>query len=209
MTGIDRKKSTRRAFFVQGGAVLGSSVATVAGAAALTPGKPAPIAPDDELARLRQQLGSLTDREAIRQLHLTFIGLVEQQRYEAAAELFDEQAHLDLSGLRAYGKTEIRQAFAEGYRAQQGCTLHNAYRQNAACLKDSVAIDEAQCAASATFHLDVELAVPLTDGCTIAQMARLQGNVAERRWEAGRFESKYRKTAGQWKVTALSYRRSE
>jgi hypothetical protein len=36
-------------------------------------------------------------------------------------------------------------------------------------------------------------------------MARLQGNVADRRWEAGQFEAKYVKSRGQWKIASLSY----
>ncbi len=104
MNGNDSKQSTRRAFFLQGGAVLGAGVATTVGAAALKPSTPSSTAREDELNQLKQQLGSLTDREAIRQLHLAFIGLIESQRYEAAAELFDEQARLDLSGVTASGK---------------------------------------------------------------------------------------------------------
>jgi hypothetical protein len=40
---------------------------------------------------------------------------------------------------------------------------------------------------------------------TLAQMARLQGQMAERHWEAGRFEARYVKSAGQWQITALRF----
>ena len=51
----------------------------------------------------------------------------------------------------------------------------------------------------------MELSSPLQGSSTIAEMARLQGHVADRRWETGRFEAKYVKTAGQWKVASLEY----
>src|SRR5687768_13798220 len=104
----DKGKSSRRAFFLKGGAVLGTGVATAVGAAVITPDTAKPL--EEQLKQLRQQLGSLEDREAIRQLHLAFTKLIENQRYEAAAQLFDEQAS---------GKDAIRELFA----------THSAYRQ--------------------------------------------------------------------------------
>jgi hypothetical protein len=53
--------------------------------------------------------------------------------------------------------------------------------------------------------VDVELCTPLRDDCTIAQMARLQGMMADRRWETGQIEAQYVKTSGQWKLTSLRY----
>src|SRR3954471_5994165 len=82
-----KKNSTRRAFFLNGGAVLGAGVAATAGATALS-----------SPAAAIQSRGSAEDREAIRQLHLAFAGRVESQRFEDAADLFAEQASLQLSG---------------------------------------------------------------------------------------------------------------
>src|SRR5688572_13334348 len=124
-----KTRSTRRAFFMKGGAVLGAGVATAVGAAPSVPENAA--SPGDELNRLRQQLASVDDREAIRRLHLAFASFVEQQRYDAAAELFDEHAHLDLSGARADGKADIAKLFAHLYRDQNASVFHNAYRQGA------------------------------------------------------------------------------
>jgi hypothetical protein len=174
----NRTRSSRRAFFLKGGAVLGTGVATAAGAAAITP--------DEQSKQLRQQLGSLEDREAIRQLHLAFMTFIENQRYEAAAALFDEQAS---------GKDSIRELFA----------THSTYRQKLSQQKDAVTLSEDRLQAAATFHVDVEVCTPLEADCTAAEMARLQGNVADRRWEAGRFEAKYVKTRGEWKVASLNY----
>jgi hypothetical protein len=140
---------------------------------------------EEQLKQLRQQLASLEDREAIRQLHLAFTTLIENQRYEAASELFDEQAS---------GKETIRELFA----------THSAYRQQ----KDAVTLGEDRQHATATFHVDVEVCTPLEADCTAAEMARLQGNFADRRWESGRFEVSYVRTRGEWKVASLSYRAS-
>ena len=184
----NKGKSSRRAFFLKGGAVLGAGVATAVGAAAITPDKANALPLEEQLKQLRQQLGSLEDREAIRQLHLAFTKLIENQRYEAAAELFDEQA-----------------VVAARMRFGSSSPLHSAYRQKTIQQNDAVTLSEDRLQATATFHVDVEVCTPLEEDCTAAQMARLQGNVADRRWEAGRFEAKYVKTRGEWKVASLSY----
>jgi hypothetical protein len=44
---------------------------------------------------------------------------------------------------------------------------------------------------------------------TVAQMARLQGQLANRRWESGRLEVSYAKSNGQWKITAFKYQATE
>ncbi|MEJ1964890.1 MAG: nuclear transport factor 2 family protein [Gammaproteobacteria bacterium] len=115
MTGI-KTKSTRRAFFASGGAVLGAGVATTVAASALSSEKPAPT--NEQLKQLRQQLAGVQDREAIRQLHVAFTTLVEARRFEPRQRLFDEQAHLQLSSLSAAGKPAIRKLFANQYREQ-------------------------------------------------------------------------------------------
>jgi hypothetical protein len=51
----------------------------------------------------------------------------------------------------------------------------------------------------------VALSTPLHGDSTVAQMARLQGQMASRRWETGRFEAQYVKARGQWKMATLSY----
>jgi hypothetical protein len=189
MSGINSKTSRRR-FFTQGGAVLGASVATTVGATALKP--------DDSPKRLHE----LEEREAIRQLHLAFTSLIEQQDYEAAAELFDEQAQLDLNGVRAAGKHAIAKQLSD----RSATAFHRAYRQNTSQRLDTVTLSEDRAGASATFNIEVELCTPMQDDCTAATMARLQGNVADLRWENGRFEAKYVKTRGEWKMASLVYR---
>src|SRR5689334_16160259 len=94
MTGIKDKTSTRRAFFVSGGAVLGAGVAGTVGAASL---RPAPTT-----APPRAIGGSAEDREAIRQLHLAYVARLENQDAAEglANKLFDEQGNVVLGAYR-------------------------------------------------------------------------------------------------------------
>jgi hypothetical protein len=195
-------RNTRRNFFLQGGAVLGAGVAT-AGAAGLMPTRA--TAPDAQLRQLQWQLANAADREAIRQLHLTFVTHVGNQAYESAAALFTEEAELHLSGASAAGKRAIERLFGEQYRLQQLPRLHGAHRQNAAQRNDAVTLSDDARQATATFHGEQELCTPLAADCTAAEMARLQGNVASRRWEVGRFDARYVKAEGQWKIASLRW----
>ena len=200
----NKMKGTRRAFFLRGGAVLGAGVATSAAAGALLlPGTP--HAAPDRLRELQRELTSHQDREAIRQLHLAFTAAVENQAYETAAKLFETHADLDLSGLTAQGKPAIMRLFVTQYRQQQARAMHSAYRQSPLQQQDLIAIAADGTHAIATFHCAVELSAPLPTDSTLAQMARLQGQVAERHWQAGRFEARYVKAHGGWKITALRF----
>jgi ketosteroid isomerase-like protein len=173
--------STRRAFVLTGGAAaLGAAV--VGAAARSTP--------------LPTQ-----DHDAVRRAHLAFSTAMENGDYEAAANLFDERAHVQLSGVSARGKAAIRHLFTHQYRHQEAAVIHTAYRQG----RDEVSLSDDGGQATATFHVDVELCTPLQPDCTAAQMARLQGNVAERRWEPGRLEAQYVKIQGEWRIASLSY----
>jgi hypothetical protein len=205
-----RHMSTRRAFFLKGGAALGAGVAaTVAGMATGVAGGAEGVSASRarDAATAGASRGQdpasrfIEDREAVRRLQLTFATLLEDERYEAAAALFDEHAHLQLSGVSARGRAAISHLFASSYRLQKAPVIHRAHRQRA----DDVRVAEDGLRATATFHVDVELCRPLQDDCTIAQMARLQGNVADRRWETGRLEAEYVKTAGEWKIASLTY----
>jgi hypothetical protein len=201
----EKVTSTRRAFFLRGGAALGTGVAATVGASAVAPVSES--SPDGQLLKLRQELEREHDREAIRRLQVDFATLLEQHAYERAAELFDERGHLDLSGVRASSKPAIQQLFEQQYRDQQAPTLHTAYRQNASQQsRDSLQLSEDGLQATATLHVEVHLCTPLEENCTAARMARLQGGVADRRWEAGRLEARYLKSARGWKIASLEYR---
>ena len=181
-----KKTSTRRAFFMNGGAVLGAGVAATAAA-----GFAAPIAGAADTRAFAgadavgaglgganadgRARGTAEDREAIRQLHLAFVARLENQSAASSAHLFEAPTHL------------------------------SAYRQTPSTHNDAVTFSEDGLHATATFHCEVELCTPLEGDSTIAQMARLQGHVENRHWESGRFESSYVKTRGVWQMESVSY----
>jgi hypothetical protein len=197
-----KMNGTRRAFFLRGGAVLGAGVATTAAATALLPN--APQVPD-QLQQLQRELTGHQDREAIRQLHLAFTRAVETQAYDLAVDLFAPRATLDLSGSAAQGRSAIERMFATQYRQQQAPVIHSAYRYSPLQQQDLIKVAADGMNASGTFHCEVELSSPLPTDSTLAQMARLQGQMAQRHWQAGCFEARYVKTAGVWKMAALRF----
>jgi hypothetical protein len=198
-----KMNGARRAFFMRGGAVLGAGIATTAAAATLLPDSAPLVA--DRTQQLQRELATHQDREAIRELHLAFARAIETGAYETAVELFEPHATLDLSGSGAVGTSAIMRLFAIQYRQQLAAVMHSAYRHSPLQQQDSVAIGADGVHASGTFHCEVELSSPLPMDSTLAQMARLQGQVAERRWEAGRFDARYVRIEGRWKLAALRY----
>lgn len=198
-----KMNDTRRAFFLRGSAVLGAGVATTAAAAALLPDNAPLVA--EQLQLLQRALTDHQDREAIRQLHLAFTRAVETQAYDIAVELFAPDAALDLSGSVAQGQPAIERMFATQYRQQLAPVIHSAYRHSPLQQQDLIAIAADGANASGTFHCEVELSSPLPADSTLAQMARLQGQVSQQYWQAGRFEAMYVKTAGAWKMAALRF----
>ena len=193
-----KKQSSRRAFFLHGGAALSAGIATTAAAAALPRG----ASPADELLQLRQRLADAAERDAIVKLQTLFTTLMTERSYEAAAALFADQATLQLSGETAVGRPAIRRLFTERYLGQEAAVIPAAYRVQHT---PEVSLDASRLAASATIPVEVELSTPLRVDCTAAEMARLQGQMASCRWEAGRFEATFAKTRDRWQITRLIY----
>lgn len=69
---------------------------------------------------------------------------------------------------------------------------------------DAVTFSEDRQHAAAIYHVDVELGTPLQGNFTVAQMARLQGQTTDHRWECGRIEAKYQKQRGEWMMESCS-----
>lgn len=199
-----RNTSSRRAFFLQGGAMLGAGMAAAARGVA-APGVDA-SAPARELQELQRELAAARDREAIRRLHLAFIAAMEQRRYDDAAALFHERGELDLSGVRAHGSHAIRRTLSEQYACQRADVIHCAWRGDARQAGDVVTVAGDGRSATATFHVEAELGRPLRGDSTVEVMARMQGHFADRRWEPGRFDAAYVKARGQWRVASLRWR---
>jgi hypothetical protein len=183
-------KTTRRSFFVNGGALIGAGVAAagtaLAGATPTTAGNPA------------------GEREAIRALHARFLRHVEAGEHAAAAALFDSRARLVLTGPEVRGERAIRE-FLAAQATPDATVFHTAYRRSAAQADDAILIEESGTRATATFLAEAELCTPLAATCTAAQMARLQGNVSNRHWQSGRFDARYVKDTSGWKIAELRW----
>lgn len=204
MTKIKHIDSSRRAFFLRGSTALGVGLASAtAGAFPLMFDASLPL--KEQLAFLHQQLGTMEDTEAIRHLQLAYNALVENQAYEAAVELFTDDATVELNGESVSGKEKgIGQLFAD-YAQQQAPVLHTAFRQDQAQQRDEITVSEDLQSALATFHFQVEISRPQTDASVLGEMARLQGQYASSHWESGKFDVAYSKVAGQWKISKLTY----
>ncbi len=212
-----KKMSTRRAFFLKGGAVLGAGVAATASAAGLASGSATEVAPQ-RAARgatatatdtsTAGAAGSAEDREAIRRLHLAFVARLEHQSADALTgmprlETHSRSATSNASQLAGEGVDVPANLFGQQADLQLG-----AYRQTTSQQHDEMTFSDDGLQATATFHCEVELCSPLQADCTAAQMARMQGLMASRRWESGRFEASYKKARGQWQMTAVRYIRA-
>jgi len=104
---------------------------------------------------------------------------------------------------------KVHQAFiadVEDGRTPAAAETHRAYRSNARQVGDQLVLSEDGTRAEGYWHVDVKLGTPLEGDSTAAQMARLQGMLAEVRWESGVIEARYEKRAGQWQISALHYR---
>jgi hypothetical protein len=218
-----RPKSTRRDFVLRGGAVLGAGVATTAaGVAAL--GKDGPALPGAGVgtttagaAALGKSPDVAAEREAIRRVQLALLSCLEQQDFAGAAELCAAPVDWHASGVREEAAAPRASSETSGLRTSSRTSAHSAYSQTAthsayrltsAQRRDEIAIGEDGAQATATFHVEAEVCTPIQGDCTAAQMARLQGNVASRHWESGRFDVKYAKTQGDWKIVSLRYERA-
>jgi SnoaL-like domain len=167
---MNKISKSRRAFFLQGGAMFGAGVATAATATS---------------GNTRSQPDDL---EAIRQLHMALARLVENQGIGAAGDLFEEQPRLLINGVGADDQPELLRI-----------------RSNHLQHRDSLVISADGLQATATWHADVSLATPIRGDSTVAQMARLQGQMASHSWVAGNFKAQYVKARGQWKIASLDY----
>lgn len=96
-------------------------------------------------------------------------------------------------------------AGVEGQSTAAALPTHHAYRANALQVHDALVFGAGGHRATATWHVDVKVGGPVEGDSTVAQMARLQGHFADRRWESGRFEMTLLKLGGEWKVLSLEY----
>ncbi len=119
---------------------------------------------------------------------------------------YTEQAQLHLSGMSAAGKPAIRQFVRRTVSRSAGDLPAQRLSSNALQRNDAVTFSSDHLRANAMFHTEVQISTPLRTDSTAAQMARLQGQMAESRWgETAGFEAQYVKTQGQWQIATLRY----
>jgi SnoaL-like domain len=195
--------TTRRSFFRNGGAALGAGIAGASGATAA----PTDVAASDpaELASLRSKLTAVAERRAIEQLQAQFLQLMNTGAYAAAATLFADDAKVDMSGEAANGAEAIQRLLVTRYGQQLATNIHRSYRRSTAQGDDVYQLNADQRTASAQVYAEVELCCPLTGNSTPEQMARLQGQVAQSRWEQGVLAMSYTKHNNQWLIASLRY----
>jgi hypothetical protein len=102
----------------------------------------------------------------------------------------------------------LHQAFiagAEGQSREAKFPTHYGYRSNALQERDSLVFSGDGHQATAVWHVDVKVGSRLEGDSTIEQMARLQGMLADVRWQTGRLHARYAKDHGRWRITALEY----
>lgn len=196
--------ASRRNFFVKGGVAVGAGLAAATAGAATLFDASLPL--QEQLARLHLQLGALEAKAAIRQLHLAFSALVENQAYATVVELFADDASVTVYGETFTGKQQgVHQLFVEQYGKQQAPLLHTGFQQNQSQQQDQISISTDRQSANATFHSRVQVSKPLTEQSVLAQMARQQGMSASSIWENGKFVVDYTQVDGQWRIQALTY----
>jgi hypothetical protein len=196
---------SRRSFFLKGTAVLGAGLAS-ASAGAANPFDSSQTL-QQQMNQLRQKLSTLEDREALEHLHLAFTALLENQAYDAVAELFADNARIELHGISLEGKAAVKKLFIEGYGEQTVSPLHTAHRRDQSQKQDLVSVSEDRKEASASFHNQVLVSTPIRGQSVLAEMARQQGMRAQSHWENGRYDITFTRVNDRWLISRLNYHR--
>ncbi len=183
-------RPTRRQFVFHGGTLLGAGMAAAAGATGSVAGTEAAATADTCLA--------------LQQLQARLLAALAQGDSDALPGLFTDDAVLRFDALSLQGRSAIADWLAA--RAEGAGTYHRAYRQAALRPQDELQLSARDDQATLRFHVEAEACTPLSDDCTAAQMARLQGCVADSRWESGLFEARLQRQAQGWRLAVLSYR---
>ncbi|MFM1885751.1 MAG: hypothetical protein RL026_908 [Pseudomonadota bacterium] len=186
------RRPTRRQFVLQGGTLLGAGLAV---AAAAPPPDPSTAPAADADTRL-----------ALLPLQGRLLAVLTRGDADVLPELFTAEATLQIDAMTLQGTAAISHWLAT--RAEGKAPYHRAYRQAALRPEDEVHPASGGAQATLRFHVEAEACTPLTDDCTAAQMARLQGLLADRQWEQGMFEAQVTRRQQGWRVEALSYRRA-
>lgn len=193
----------RRSFFLKGTAALGAGLVSASASAAVL--FDSVQSPRQQMNQLQQKLNNLEDKEALKHLHLAFTTLLENRAYEAVAELFTEDATVEMHGIHIAGKTAVKKLFMEEYKNRNISSLHTAHRWNQSQKQDLVSVSEDRKQAGARFYSQVLICTPIRWQSALADMARQQGMTAQSYWENGHYDIAFTRIRDQWRINRLCY----
>jgi hypothetical protein len=137
----------------------------------------------DDVESLKTRLAELENLNAIRDLHQAYARHVNARAHGEVAALFVEPSEVQLDATVC---SLTADASGEG---------------------DIIELAVDRETAVARFHCVVQLEVPIEPGCTLVEMARLQGDGFVRWSERRVLENIYVKRDGSWKIERSAYRR--
>jgi hypothetical protein len=179
----DHTSTTRRSFFRKAGAAVAVPLAIGAGtAAAGTDG-----AANADADALRTQIRQLEDRDAIRKLHETFLGQLNNGRTEALQALYADPQRGRIDGIGEHALTRL----TDDYESGQLCTIE---------------VSDDGLRATATFFCIARIARSVQSEGTLADMMRIQGSDRLQHREQGVLLGQYRKLHEEWRIESLTYR---
>ncbi len=179
----DHTSTTRRSFFRKAGAAVAVPLAIGAGtASAGTDG-----AANADADALRTQIRQLEDRDAIRNLHETFLRQLNSGRTEALRALYADPQRGRIEGIDGHTLTRL----ADDYESGRPCTID---------------VSDDGVRATATFFCIARIARVVQSEGTLADMMRIQGTDLLRHREQGVLLGHYRKLHEEWRIESLTYR---
>jgi SnoaL-like domain len=218
-TGPQPHTLERRSFLRGAGAALSASLASAAMVA--VPGS-ADAASARAAGQIDAQRSSRPDRLALLQdtqeivtLHRRYGAALNEERYEDMVDLFADESQVYFNGGIFAGKRRgVRRLYVEhfGARASEpALTLTPVHRLllDVPDAREIIEVSADRRAATARFGclMQVEAALDLRGAraCSLAEMARQQGQGMVCWWEGGEFENTYLREAGVWKIQRLVY----
>jgi ketosteroid isomerase-like protein len=195
----------RRSFFLKGSVALGAGlVSASAGAATLFDSSQTV---QEHMDQLQQKLSSMEDREALKHLHLTFTTLIENRAYDSVAELFSEDAVVELSGKKLVGKAGVKKLFMDEYKGQKISAMHTAHRRDQSQKQDQISVNKDSKHAYARFYNQVLICKPIRGQSVLAEMTRQQGMTAQSYWENGCYDIAFTRINARWRISELRYKK--
>jgi hypothetical protein len=206
-----RPNTGRRSFIWKTGAAVSAVLATAVPGIARTR-----INNDINLKtkvnQLSNQLGTLKDENAIRELHQTYETCLNNGMYEDLVNLFVNNGEVVFNGGVFMGRNRgIRRLYCDHFRAGlSGKRIDPApgFQVNIEQQQDIIKVTTDRKSAKAQFSYSMQVGAPIISDSQLVQMARLQGQGIMKWWEGGIYEVSYVKEIkdGSWKIKRLEHR---